>query len=73
MDKNGKGRLTVYIAPDAKHPKRAGFYHMRTTDAAKTWSAPEHEPDALDPAEEVPADEDVPPLREKPTQSARAD
>ena len=73
MDRNGHGRLSIYVAPDDKHPRRAGFYHLHTTDAAKTWSAPDHEADALDPAEEVPADEDIPPLKEAPTQSARLD
>jgi hypothetical protein len=70
MDKSGHGRLTVYLAPGRKHPNRSGFYHFRTSDAGKTWSAPEHEADALDPADEVPADEDPPPLQTAPLQSA---
>ena len=72
MDKSGRGRLTIYIAPDEKHPRRAGFYHLRTTDGGSTWSAPEREADALDPADDVPEDEDPPPLRDTPLQSVRA-
>ena len=73
MDKTGRGRLTVYIPPDEKHPRRGGFYHFRTTDGGTTWSTPEREPDALDPSDEVPEDEDPPPLRDSPLQSVRAD
>ncbi len=71
MDKSGRGRLSIYISQDAKHPHRAGFYHLRTTDAAKTWSAPEHEADGLDPAEDIPEDEEVAPLKDAPMQNAR--
>jgi len=70
LDKSGRGRLSVYVSLDDKHPHRAGYYHLRTTDAAKTWSAAEHEPDALDPAEDIPDDEEVAPLKETPTQNA---
>jgi hypothetical protein len=70
MDRTGHGRLSVYLAGTRRHPERAGFYHFRTTDAGKTWTAPEHEPDALEPADEVPADEDPEPLQTPPTQTA---
>jgi hypothetical protein len=73
MDKSGHGRLSVYLAPDDKHPRHAGFYHLRTTDGAKTWLPPEHEPDALDPAEEIPADDEPAPLKEAPAQNVRLD
>jgi len=71
MDKTGHGRLTIYLTPTTCHPNRAGFYHFRTTDSGKTWSTPEHETDNLDPADDVPTDEDPPPLRSTPMQSAR--
>ena len=70
LDKSGRGRLSVYVSLDDKHPNCAGFYHLRTTDSAKTWSAAEHELDALDPAEDIPEDEEVAPLKETPTQNA---
>jgi hypothetical protein len=70
MDKNGHGRLTFYVEPNDKHPRRGGFYSMHTTDGARTWTAAEHEPDNLQPADEIPEDEDVPPLKDEPTQSA---
>ena len=70
MDKSGHGRLTVYISPDRKHPRRAGYYHLRTTDGAKTWSGPEHENDSLNPADDIPEDEEVAPLKDLPTQNA---
>lgn len=72
MDKTGHGRLTVYLAPTTKHPNRAGFYHFHTADAGKSWARPEHEADALDPADDVPGDEDPEPLKSTPMQSARA-
>jgi hypothetical protein len=71
MDKSGRGRLTVYIAPTKNYPRRAGFYHFRTTDAGQTWSPPDHEPDALDPADDVSPDEEPEPLQSTPTQTAR--
>jgi hypothetical protein len=70
MDSTGHGRLTIYLAPTNKHPRRAGFYHFRTTDGGKTWSTPEHESDALEPADEVPSDEAPEPLKSVPTQTA---
>jgi hypothetical protein len=71
-DKTGRGRLTVYVAGDRRHRARGGYYHLRTTDGGVTWSAPEHEPDALDPAEEVPDTGDDPePLRESPLRSVQ--
>ena len=72
MDVAGRGRLTVYVAPTKNHPRRGGFYHFRTTDGGKTWLPPEHEPDGLDPADQVPEDEDPEPLKSIPTQTARA-
>jgi hypothetical protein len=72
MSASGRGRVTIYVPGNAKHPARAGFYHFRTTDGGKTWSDPEHEADALTPAEEVSPDEDPPPLQEVPTQRAQA-
>jgi hypothetical protein len=71
MDSAGHGRLSIYLAPTSKRPGRAGFYHFRTTDGGKSWSSPEHETDNLDPADDVPSDEDPPPLRSTPMQSAR--
>jgi Neuraminidase (sialidase) len=77
MDKTGRGRVTVYVTGDRKRRgrarARAGFYHIRTTDGGKTWSAPEHEPDSLDPADEVPTDGDYPePLKDSPLRSVSA-
>jgi hypothetical protein len=71
MDKSGHGRLTVYLTPTTRHPSRSGFYHFHTTDGGKTWSSPDHENDNLDPADDVPTDEDPPPLRSTPMQNAR--
>ena len=73
MDKSGRGRLSVYVAPTKNHAHRAGYYHFRTTDAGQTWSPPEHEPDNLAPADEVSPEEDPEPLQSKPAQTARAD
>jgi hypothetical protein len=70
MDASGRGRMSVYVAPTRNHPRRAGFYHFRTSDGGKTWSSPEHEPDAMDPADEVPSDEEPEPLKSIPTQTA---
>ena len=72
MSAEGHGRLSVYVEPEKKHPGRAGFYHFRTRDGGKTWGKPEHEPDALDPAEEIPEDEDPEPLKETPVQNVSA-
>jgi len=70
MDKSGRGRLTIYLTPAKKHPGRAGFYHFHTADGGKTWSSPDHESDSLNPADDVPTDEDPPPLKSTPMQSA---
>jgi hypothetical protein len=56
MSADGRGRLTVFVPATKDDAKRAGFYHFRTTDGGRTWSRPEHEPDALDPAEPVDPD-----------------
>jgi hypothetical protein len=85
MDKSGRGRVTVYVTGDSREPRgardhrrgqagrgRSGFYHIRTTDGGKTWAKPEHEPDALDPADDVPADgEDPEPHKDSPLRSVR--
>ena len=70
MDKSGHGRLSVYLTAGKKHPERAGFYHFHTPDAGKTWQPADHEPDALQPADDVPTDEDPEPLKSTPTQTA---
>jgi hypothetical protein len=72
MDKTGHGRLSIYVPGTDNDPARAGFYHFHTPDRGKTWSAAEHEPDALDPADDVPSDEEPPPLKSTPTRSAMA-
>ena len=66
MDKSGRGRLTIYLTrrQSSGHP---GFYHLRTTDAGKTFSAPDYEPDALKSADEVDPDEDLEPLEDLPS------
>ncbi len=55
---DGKGRLTVYLSAPAKsrRARQAGYYHFRTIDGGKTWSAPEHEIDALHQSETVDPD-----------------
>jgi hypothetical protein len=60
MSRDGHGRLTIYVAGTRQRPRRAGFYHFRTTDGGATWSpSPEHERDDLTPADD--ADVDDPP------------
>lgn len=74
MDKSGHGRLTIYLTPHQAARNRAGFYHLRTTDDGQTWSAPQYEADSLQPADEVPADEDPEPLQQPDDSiTARAD
>jgi hypothetical protein len=70
MDHAGHGRLSVYLAVTDRHPERAGFYHFHTPDGGRTWTTPEHEPDALDPADDVPEDQDPEPLKSAPAQTA---
>ena len=61
MAKNGKGRFTLMLDADcpSNAKLKAGLYHYRTTDGGKTWAAPEYEPDATRPAEEVPEEEQI--------------
>jgi len=63
MDKSGHGRVSVYLTKRESH-NRPGYYHFRTTDAGRTWSAPEREPDSMTPADDIPDDEDPEPLKE---------
>jgi hypothetical protein len=70
MDRTGHGRVTVYLEMgDGKHDERPGYYHYRTTDGGKTWSAPEYEPDGTAPADDVP-DDQQPSDNPKPIQKA---
>ena len=65
MDKTGHGRLTVYLT-HRESKGRSGFYHFRTSDDGNTWSAPDYEPDSLDPAADIPDDADPEPLQDLP-------
>jgi hypothetical protein len=57
MAKDGSGRLTLALAKDCGPKIKAGLYHYRTTDGGQTWSRPQFEPDATQPADDVPDDE----------------
>jgi hypothetical protein len=57
MAKNGSGRLTLGLAKDCNSGIKAGLYHYKTTNGGLTWSRPEYEPDATQPSEDVPDDE----------------
>jgi hypothetical protein len=58
MDRNGHGRLTLYLeATHGRRNDRPGYYHYRTTNGGKTWTTPEYEPDATVPADDVPDDD----------------
>jgi hypothetical protein len=59
MSRDGRGRLTVYVAGTKDHPRRGGFYHFRTADGGQSWSRPEHERDDMTPADDV-GDDDEP-------------
>ncbi len=54
MDKDGHGRVSMYVYRDQARLKHAGYYHYRTNDGGKTWSAADHEPDAMTPATDAP-------------------
>jgi hypothetical protein len=56
MDRQGHGRLSLYVYRDQAKLRRAGYYHYRTSDGGKTWSGPEHEVDGMLPADDAPAD-----------------
>jgi hypothetical protein len=63
---DGKGRVTVYLAPDPDNEKsKPGYYHFRTSDGGKTWAKPEYESDVMWPARDVP-DEDQPATSQAP-------
>jgi hypothetical protein len=56
MDREGHGRLSLYVYRDQAKLKRAGYYHYRTSDGGKTWTCPEHEADGMLPADDAPED-----------------
>ncbi|MBV8780254.1 MAG: hypothetical protein JO353_02545 [Phycisphaerae bacterium] len=57
MDRTGHGRVSVYVDRTKTRLRHAGYYNYRTTDGGQTWSAPEFEPDAMTPADDVPGDQ----------------
>jgi hypothetical protein len=59
MSREGRGRITLALEVDCKDdPKlKSGYYHFRTQDGGKTWAGPVFEPDATQPSEEVPEEE----------------
>ena len=56
MDRQGHGRLSLYVYRDQAKLRQAGYYHYRTIDGGKTWTGPEHEPDGMLPADDAPDD-----------------
>ena len=56
MDKNGHGRVSVYVDRTKTRLSHAGYYHYRTEDDGKTWTAAQFEPDAMVPADDAPDD-----------------
>jgi hypothetical protein len=63
MDRQGHGRISLYVYRDQAKLRRAGYYHYRTTDGGKSWTGPEHEPDGMLPADDMPDDVNEPPQR----------
>jgi len=56
MDRQGHGRLSLYVYRDQAELRQAGYYHYRTIDGGKTWTGAEHEPDGMLPADDAPDD-----------------
>jgi hypothetical protein len=54
MAGDGHGRISLHVEGDYKGSAKAGYYHYRTTDGGKTWSAPQWERDEMTAGEEVP-------------------
>jgi hypothetical protein len=66
LDKTGRGRLSVFMAGDAKRHLLQGYYNYLTTDGGATWSSPQREPDALkraDDASDDDQDDSAPPTQ----------
>jgi hypothetical protein len=63
MDRQGHGRLSLYVYRDQAKLRQAGYYHYRTTDGGKNWTGPEHELDGMLPADDAPDDVAEPPQR----------
>jgi hypothetical protein len=59
MDRDGIGRVSVYLARSDAGRRGAGYYHYRTRDAGRTWTLAEYEHDSMQPADDVP-DSDQP-------------
>jgi hypothetical protein len=54
MAGDGHGRISLYVEGDYKGSVKAGYYHYRTLDGGKTWSAPQWEKDEMTAGEQVP-------------------
>ena len=54
MDRNGRGRVSVYVDRTKTRLNHAGYYHYRTDDDGQTWTAAQFEPDAMTPPDDVP-------------------
>jgi hypothetical protein len=66
LDKTGRGRLSVFMAGDAKRHLLQGYYNYLSTDGGATWSSPQREPDALkraDDASDDDQDDSAPPTQ----------
>lgn len=63
MDRQGHGRLSLYVYRDQAKLEQAGYYHYRTVDGGKNWTGPEHEADGMLPAEDAPDDVSEPAKR----------
>jgi len=57
MARDGHGRVTIYLQGDYSPKIKTGYYNYRTTDDGKTWAAPDFDPDAMIPSDDVPEDE----------------
>jgi hypothetical protein len=58
MSREGLGRVSVYLARADSGPRGAGYYHYRTKDGGRTWSAAQYEHDSMLPAQDVPEDDE---------------